>query len=366
MNVLHLVSGRGPTGPAAAAMSDVKALMSVGHKAYIASREGAMVDACKAEGIPFVGGFKLGRGALRLLHLPHDVRHLRSVIRELSIDIVHVHRSDDQLMTAAALGRKLSALLVRTWHRDPERIPRPLLSKLAAQAEGAVCVSRDHARALNTAGSPRTEFIHVAADTKVFTAPGNRAGRGGEFRIAHVGRWKRDRNGRDRGQLAALNVFQKLPPDLHWKGFLVGRGEMAEALHREAFVERKLSPSRVELVNFEKQSPRDFAALLATFDLGLVFTPGSDGTSRAGAELLACGVPLIVADLPGLRELAEDSRCAQRQLPEDAAGWAHAIEKIIKEPALIESMKRAARGRAEEVHSLPARGQALAAFYKSL
>jgi glycosyltransferase involved in cell wall biosynthesis len=367
MNVLHLVSGRGPTGPAAAAMSDAKSLLAAGHKAFIASRAGAMVDACQAENIPFIGGFKLGRGAMRLLHLPHDVRHLRSVIREYAIDIVHVHRSDDQLMSAASLGRTVTAMLVRTWHRDPDHIPRPLLSKLARQANGSVCVSRAHAITMVESGSKHTEFIHVAADTDVFTPDiEKQSSTGGPVRIAHIGRWKRDRDGRDRGQCAALDVFQKLSPKLPWKGFIVGRGEMAETLKHEAYEERKLSKERVELVHFEKQSPGDFAKLLSTFDIGLIFTPGSDGTSRAGAELLACGVPLIVADVPGLRELAEDGGCALRQLSNDASGWAHAIEKLMADPQTIPAMRRAARQRAENAHSLIARGRALAAFYENL
>ena len=367
MIVLHLISGRGPTGPAAAAISDVKALHAAGHKAYVCARDTyGITDACTADSIPFVGGFKLGRGAMRILHLPHDRRRLRAVIRELAADVIHVHRGDDQLLAAASLGKALSTTLIRTWHRNPDTLPRLILRRLAAQVDGCVCVSRQHAAVLNQSGAKKCEFIPVGVDTDVFrpslgeeTTPEF----GAEIRIGQVGRWKRSPDGQDRGQLAALDIFALLKPISGWKGLLIGRGEMAESL-RQSAAERRLSAQQVEIADFPKQTAAGFAKLLATLNVGLVFTPGSDGTSRAAAEMLACGVPLIAADLPGLREFAEDAASAQRQLPNDPNGWAAAIRKLLADPAVLREMSRAARHRAESVHSLAARGQALAEFYK--
>jgi glycosyltransferase involved in cell wall biosynthesis len=363
MNVLHLISGRGPTGPAAAAMSDVKALQAAGHRAVLATRDGTgLMDACQTEQVPSVGGLRLGKGPMRILRMPHDVRRLREIIRDLAIDIIHVHRSDDQLLAATSLGKELSARLVRTWHRNPGTVPRLLLPRLAKQVDGCICVSRQDVETLQNAGA-RSEFIHVGVDTTIFTPPPSP---GTEVRIGQVGRWKRERDGSDRGQRAALDVFAQLSPKLAWKGVLIGRGEMAETLRKEAYEERKLSPQRVELAHTPVQSPHDFARVLGSLSLGLVFRTGGDGTSRAAAELLACGVPLIVADIPGLRELADDSSCGQRQLANDPRGWAHTIEKLISEPERLIQMRKAARERAEKVHSLKARGEALSSFYQRL
>jgi glycosyltransferase involved in cell wall biosynthesis len=279
--------------------------------------------------------------------------------------VIHVHRSDDQLLAAAALGKKLSAVLVRTWHREPRGLPGPLLKKVAAQPEGCVCVAREHAELLSAKGARQAVYVPVGVDTEIFKPSALRED-GAAARIGHVGRWKLERDGSDRGQRAALDVFAALKSDRTWTGLLIGRGEMQSELRREAYDVRKLKPERVQLVHAEKQSPQDFAALLGSLHLGLVFTNGSDGTSRAGAELLACGVPIIVADRPGLRELAEDGSCALRQLPDDAHGWASAIAKILSEPGRLEKMSAAARSRAEKVHALAARGRALLEFYSSL
>jgi glycosyltransferase involved in cell wall biosynthesis len=193
-----------------------------------------------------------------------------------------------------------------------------------------------------------------------------RCSAGINVRIAHVGRWKLDRQGRDRGQREALDVFGQLPCALQWQGFLVGRGELEAELRRQAYTQRALPAERVQLMNSAVQPPRGFAELLATFHLGLVFAAGSDGTSRPATELLACGVPLLVADRPGLRELAEDPACATLLLPGDPQGWAHAIVELLKAPQRLAAMSAAARARAEKIHALPTRGLALAQFYRVL
>ena len=370
MNVLHISSGRGPTGAAAAAMNDVLALLASGDKAWLAVRRNSLLaQACRKSGVPCLEGLAAGTGPLKLLHLPRDARWLRSVIREYAIDALHIHRSDDQLLAAMALGRNLTAKLVRTWHRDPKAVPRLLLAKLAAHVDGCVCAAREHAETLRAAGAPHSAFIHAAVDTSLFKprAGGKDAATAGlEVRIAQVGRWKVDRKGQDRGQRLALDVFAQLPSHLLWKGFLVGRGELADALRRAAYQERGLSPERVQFVNFAEHSPSRFAELLSTFHLGLVFAAGSDGTSRPALELLACGVPLLAADRPGLRELAEDSACAMRLLPDDPPGWARAIVSLLSAAERLAAMSVAARARAEKEHALPVRGRALAQFYRGL
>ncbi|MFH0938738.1 MAG: glycosyltransferase family 4 protein [Planctomycetota bacterium] len=369
MHVLHLITGRGPTGPAAAALTDVKALLAAGHQACLATADSpGLIEACRAESLPHVGGLKLGRGVARVFSLPSDIRRLRHIIREQAITVVHVHRSDDQLLASMTIGRQTAIRLVRTWHRDPKSYLRLLCSKLVKQADAYVCVSREYVETLQAAGAARCRFIHAAVDTSVFTPFTGTTTTAPETPplIAHVGRWKRERDGTDRGQRTALDIFERLPEELAWNGALVGRGEMEEQLRRSAFVDRQLSPTRVRLINFAEQSPKNFARLLSTFSLGLVFTVGSDGASRAGVEMLACGVPLLVADRPGLRELAEDDACALRQPLDDPSSWAQTIRQLLAQPDRLVAMKRAARQRTECAHTLRARGETLAELYRTL
>jgi glycosyltransferase involved in cell wall biosynthesis len=121
----------------------------------------------------------------------------------------------------------------------------------------------------------------------------------------------------------------------------------------------------VKLIEALEHSPTAFAALLARLDLGLVFAPGSDGTSRAAVEMLACGVPLLVADVPGLRELAADTACVICLPPEQPHVWAQAVwTHLQRSPEQITELRAKARAHAEQHHSLKAHGLALAKFYE--
>ncbi|MCZ7647162.1 MAG: glycosyltransferase [Planctomycetota bacterium] len=355
MKILHLVHGRSATGPAAAALSDVRALAAAGHRAWLAGRAGTRLeDDARAAGADYLGGFALGRGAARILRLPADARRLRALAGEHGIEVVHVHRTDDQFLARFALKKELGARIVRTWHRDPAEVPAPLRGKLLERCAAFCCVARAHAEALRGFGAPRAAYLPPGVDTSLFRP---RAERGaGPPRLGLLGRWKR---GEDRGQRAFLEVLARLDARLEWRGVLLGRGEDRPAL--EALRARHPFKDGIEL----EETGADFPAQVARLDLGLVFATGSDGTSRAAVELLACGVPLLLAGKPGLKELGEDEACASVLPPEDLDAWAAAVTLELRAPARRAERARAARERALAVHALARRGEALVRLYEA-
>lgn len=351
MRILHLVSGRTFTGPAAAALADALALRAAGHEAWLGGRGEHIEDGCRAAGLPFAGTLKLGRGPRRLLNLPGDVRRLRELQKEFGFDVVHVHRSDEQLLAHLALGRKKLSRIVRTWHRDPRKAPAALARRCAA----ACCVTREHEAALKKLGVARARFIPPGVDTDAFRpAPAAEPPR--EQVLGLVGRWK---SKEDRGQRAFLEVARALPGDLAWRGQLVGRGEGRAEL--EAAVTSHPAKARLELL----EPKGDYAARLAALDVALVFATGSDGTSRAAAELLACGVPLLLADVPGLREFGDSAACARVLPGADFAAFARAAAEWLRDASGRAKRRAAARTRAETEHALLVRGARLAELYSS-
>jgi glycosyltransferase involved in cell wall biosynthesis len=237
----------------------------------------------------------------------------------------------------------------------------PVLRTIAGHAAGCVCVSREHESVLQAAGAKRTRFVQAAVDTDFFRPSVARA-TGGAPLIGQAARWKRE-HGRDRGQRFTLDIFARLPGHLSWRGALVGRGELESEFTQRAYDELRLPSERVSLISTEGKSPLEFAALLGSFDLGLVFATGGDGGSRPALEMLACGVPLIVADVAGLRELADDPACALVEPSTDAGAWARTAAALLADVPRLKAMQTAARQRAEAVHTLKARGEALATFY---
>jgi glycosyltransferase involved in cell wall biosynthesis len=362
VTVLQLITGRGPTGAAAAALADARALASAGVRVVVASAdEPGISDACREQGLEWRGGLKLGRGATRLIHVPRDLRRLRALGKELDVRVVHTHRTDDQLLAAAALRGHIRH--VRTWHRHPGETSRTLMQRVAPLAHGYVCVAREHASTLKDLGAKHAEYIPLATDVVLFK-PGRR-GETGPLELAHVGRWKRDAKDRDRGQRAALRVFKALQDSPGWHGALIGRGEMGPALRAEAYETLALDPRRVDVREIPQNSAEAFAEVLGALHVGLVFTQGSDGTSRAAAELLACGVPLCVADLPGLREFAEDGAGVALP-PGDTAAWANQLRAWIDDHSAWTTFSKNARAAAESRHTLRGRGLALQKFYALL
>jgi len=96
------------------------------------------------------------------------------------------------------------------------------------------------------------------------------------------------------------------------------------------------------------RSDLDDAALLRCYqEAALLLMPISDCTANnAILEAMACGVPLVVTDVGGIRDYADEA-CARLTAPGDAAAMAGAVLGLLEEPAARAALGRAARLRAE-------------------
>ncbi len=286
--------------------------------------------------------------------LPADVKRLRSALDELNIDVIHLHRSADQILIGLA-GRALRMKkVVRTWHRDPGQLAGPVLRRMTRATNAFCCVSRAHAETLIRAGALHAAFVAPGVDTELFKPADDMPRDRDECVIGLIGRWKRKE---DRGQQAFLEVMRKLDPALKWRGVLLGRGENRDAL--ASAIAAHPARARLSLLETAPSFPDQVAGL----GLGLAFCTGADGGSRAVVEMLACGVPVCVADKEGLRELGDDPACGRVLPGADLNAWASEIQALLKNEELRKTMRAAARRRALETHALAKRGAALARLY---
>lgn len=340
----------------ASALTDVRALLAAGHKAWLGAPGGtALEDGCREQHVPFAGGFKMGRGVERVLNFRHDVLRLRARVDEFAIEAVHVHRSDDQLMARMALAKRKQVVLVRSWHRDPSSIPAPLLKRLAGACTASCCVARPHAESLRNAGAVRALYLPPGVDTQRFHTASSAAQERDEIVLGMIGRMKEKE---DRGHRAFLDVLKKLDARLPWRARLLGRGEGTASI--EKIVKAHPFRERIAIID----AHREFPAQVSHIDLGFVFAVGSDGTSRPAVEFLACGVPIFVANVPGLAELVEDTACGRALPYKRHDDWARGANELLHDARALRGMKAAARLRAEAVHSLSVRGASLAGLYK--
>jgi len=91
-----------------------------------------------------------------------------------------------------------------------------------------------------------------------------------------------------------------------------------------------------------------------------------EGFGLVVAEAMAAGLPVVIADMPGVREVIEPGREGLLAEPLIADDLTEKIRTVLDDPALAERMGRAARERAESLYGLPTVAHALVSLYEAL
>jgi starch synthase len=141
---------------------------------------------------------------------------------------------------------------------------------------------------------------------------------------------------------------------------LVGFG-----MDTDKFRER-LAASRLRNVQWRDEFVRDKAELrcyLSAADV-YVFPSRHEGFPLAPIEAMACGLPVVAADAPGIRDILEGSEISGGLIvpTEDATALARALGRVLEDRALRLELGTRARQRAETAFSLDAIGQRLRDF----
>jgi glycosyltransferase involved in cell wall biosynthesis len=91
-----------------------------------------------------------------------------------------------------------------------------------------------------------------------------------------------------------------------------------------------------------------------------------EGFGLAVAEAMAVGLPVVIADMPGVREVIEPGREGLLTEPLLAGDLAEKIRTLLDDPALAKQMGRAGRERAEARYALPIVARSLLSLYEAL
>jgi glycosyltransferase involved in cell wall biosynthesis/predicted metal-dependent phosphoesterase TrpH len=150
----------------------------------------------------------------------------------------------------------------------------------------------------------------------------------GEVRLLYVGRISREK---DLDLLAA--AYRRLRDDgLPIQLFIVGHGPYSEAFAKslpEAFFTGYLAGN-------------ELAAAYASADV-FVFPSTTDTFGNVILEAQACGLPVVVSDSGGPKELVEDKANGLITKSHDVEDFARAIRALVTDPALRERMGKSAR-----------------------
>jgi 1,2-diacylglycerol 3-alpha-glucosyltransferase len=91
-----------------------------------------------------------------------------------------------------------------------------------------------------------------------------------------------------------------------------------------------------------------------------------EGFGLVIAEALASGLPVVIADMPGVREVIEPGREGLLAEPLIADDLSEKIRAVLDDPELAHRMGRAARERAEHLYALPTVAHSLLTLYAGL
>jgi glycosyltransferase involved in cell wall biosynthesis len=305
-----------------------------------------LVQACGDLGIP--SRVVPGRSHFKATRtLPLFALDLRSFLRRAGLDLLHSHLFG--AITGSAAGAFLAGVphvgTLHDVHVVQERPSRMRLLELAAVlGTRLVAVSEDAERYYRKQGhfpkrrltsipngvdlqayAPRSgaalrEALGIAADTRVVSTAG---------RLVEVKRLD-----------LLIRAFATAPAAESATLVIAGDGPLRGDL--EALVRQLGLEARVLLLGLRD----DVADILAMSDL-FCLSSDSEGMSRTLLEAMAIGLPAVVTDVGGNRELVADTVSGSLVPPGDPAAFAAALDRLLASAPLREQMGRAARERAD-------------------
>ena len=107
----------------------------------------------------------------------------------------------------------------------------------------------------------------------------------------------------------------------------------------------------------------DIGPLLAAGDV-FVLASRWEGQSNAVLEAMACARPVVVADVPALREVVAEAGVLVA--PDDIDGWVDTLAALAADPARRQALARAGRRRVEDHYDARARSAQLGTLYRRL
>ena len=302
------------------------------------------------------------------LQLLDAVEALVPIVREVRPAILHAHsghRGGEYALVALALRERFGlpvvyevrGLFEAVWTKDLERAERSELFSMRVAQETRIANAADHVIAISEAlreelvsrGVPRerisvvpngiepTELVPVHRDARLT----KRLGLDGRFVVGYLGNLDHWREGID-VLIEALSVLRRRGrTDI--AVLVVGDGKRRSELEAEA---RRFGVS--EQCRFTGRVPHDSVNRYYA-QMDLFVTPRVDEraaryiTPVKPFEAMALGLPLLVSDLPALREIVDPPNRGRVAPAGEAMGLATAIQTLSDDPAVRARIAAAGR-----------------------
>lgn len=305
LNILLANSGRKWIGEVGHCALLIESMEKLGHKVWAACRRGSEFE-----------GY-LERNDLRRLTLEFssrparsdltDIRLLRDLIDRERIDVAHVHRGKDHWIAMIA-ARPAGVPIVRTRHVVTRVNAHPLNRWLYSRATDAVIGVSEAAQASLgplAAKSPYARVIYSAVDQEKFSPTRRsdlwRSGHvapdlpGEPLWIGLVGRVQNVKG--QKPFLEAAGLIARELPEAYF--LLAGRGAPKRLPEYEGASLKGGFAGRLHVEGVLENLPE----VMASLDIGVIPSLGSEGSSRIALEMMASGVPIVASWVGGIPEL---------------------------------------------------------------
>ena len=298
---------------------------------------------------------------------PANVRALvalRRLVAEHRVDVVHGHASvGGALARAAALGTPARAVVTPNGVLET-RAALLVERALARSSAHVVAVSDGEAAQLRRLGLAPGDRLRVVRNGVDLAAPADevaagrlRAAAGAPRGVPLVGCVARLVPQKDPATLAAAwALVARQRPDARF--LLVGAGPLAGEVDAALAALPGAPAVRVAAVPH-------VGAALAALDV-FVLPSRYEGAPYAPMEAAAAGVPLVLSDVVGNRDLVQDGVSGRLVPPQDPAALAGAVLGLLADAALAARLAAGAREVLAARHDVRAAGAEHAALYAGL
>ena len=359
MNILLLTSVAGNGGSSATLFHNAKILTQSGCDPIFFAPGDYWKSRGAAENVNVSNALELRRG-FRPFSFLRDFLKLRRVIRDRKIDAVIVQKSPEQWLAGLALlSLKRPVALVRlrgvVFAVKPSVFNRWLHNRMDA----VICSAGVIAAQFRALPGFRTDRLHTlleGIDPQKFAPATN------EQRAAARAKWHIDADaivigtaGRPspvKGHETLVRAFAKAFRDIHEKN--VRLAIFSDESRRSLGSYKSLSELAAELgvrerVDLFPGFVADMRGVYHALDAYALPSLGSEGSSRAGLEACACGLPLIASRVGVLPDLLIDNKTGWLVPPGDVETLAIRLKELVTSRSASRHVGASARQRIVEL-----------------
>lgn len=332
MTILEIISSRRWIGEAAHAFQLTRMLIGRGHKVILVSKKGWEVSArAREQGIEPIELAMNGR--FNISDNFSDISKLVGILRKEQVDVIHCHRGHDHWLSVAAVkisGKKIP--IVRTRHVNVPVRTHFFNRWLYYNTNKVICVSAHIKEGYLKTGivtEDKLSLVYTGADLSEFDFKRDGVGIREEFGIAAdspvigiVGRIAPIKG--HKYLINALPEIKKKYPDAK----LIFPGDV-----RDEETDAKLK-NIIKDLGLQKDVifpgyRRDVADIAACFDVSVIASKGSEGSSRACYEYMAMKKPIVATRVGIIPELIEDGVSGIIIPPKSSDAMAKAVIELL-------------------------------------